>query len=280
MCSDCENDQPQCNYCGDSCFALCDDPDTCPCCWCPKHGGYETENGFEMFEECLNGRCRCECHDEIYEDNGWRWEAGVLKTDGKDGLPFKRNGVFPFLKLAGETRERIYGYTFLQDGNRQYSVNHRGTIHTALLHTCRKVYNEARHMPLTINRLCFATPVDNLEFLGFFLAPSVRPLFTGLDIELQYVDWPADACVAALRQLAKMPIAQINEIWLTLENQCDKINAARLGVPKKAISFALPKSLGDEIISLCEDSQRSCDSIDSQYTTTSLDTQHLLQLSM
>ncbi|KAL9627774.1 MAG: hypothetical protein Q9164_007496 [Protoblastenia rupestris] len=162
-----------------------------------------------MFEDCLNGRCRCECHDEIYEDNGWRWEAGVFKTDEKDGLPFERNGVFPFLKLAGETRERIYGYTFLQDGNRRYSVNHRGTIHTALLHTCREVYNEARHMPLTINRLCFATPVDTLEFLGFFLAPSVRPLFTGLDIELQYVDWPADACVAALRQLAKMPIAHL-----------------------------------------------------------------------
>ncbi|KAL9629680.1 MAG: hypothetical protein Q9164_006771 [Protoblastenia rupestris] len=312
-------------------------------------------------------------------------------------------------------------------------------------------------MPLNINRLCYATPVDALEFLGFCLAPSVRSLFTGLDIELRYVDWPADACVAALRQLAKMPIAHlgltvkgvyfaeafrgrscfvkriavlknlksfdlrlassygpykikkeieeemrcklikgyarkadidkegkaakvkrsassetdtkahnskkkakksrqtrlegpkphfgrghrlqkpgiqadmdgtrerarlslisthdqitkyavsldrdlatvkirledarkaaeavdesrfeklVNAIWLTLENQYDNVNAARLGVPKKAISFTLPKSLNDGTTSLCEDSQRSCDSMDSQYTVTSLDTQHLSQ---
>ncbi|KAL9628724.1 MAG: hypothetical protein Q9164_007163, partial [Protoblastenia rupestris] len=32
---------------------------------------------------------------------------------------------------------------------------------------------------------------------------------SNLDIELQYIDWPADACVAAIRQLAKMPIAHL-----------------------------------------------------------------------
>ncbi|KAK4696366.1 hypothetical protein P7C71_g1534, partial [Lecanoromycetidae sp. Uapishka_2] len=67
---------------------------------------------------------------------GIRFEAGVQYYED-DGPPFERKGVFPFMELPGEIREKIYGYTFLQEGlQRQHpSTKHRGFIHTNLLRT-------------------------------------------------------------------------------------------------------------------------------------------------
>ena len=145
----------------------------------------------------------------MFEDLGMRVEAGVLKHEEEDGLPYLRKGVFPFLKLPGEIREKVYDYAFLQDGKQRKCANHRGTIHTALLSTCRLINNEARNLPLTRNRLCFNSPIYALDFLGFHLAPTQRDLITGLHIEFSIGESCNSSWTLLLRELSKMPITHL-----------------------------------------------------------------------
>lgn len=166
--------------------------------------------GIEVFDDdhlddCMNDGCTCNCHAEIYDDIGIRFEAGVQK----DGPLYHREGVFLFLKLSGEMREKIYGFAFLQDGKQRKTASHRGSIHTALLGTCRQIYNEARHLPLTINKLCFASPLFALDFLGFLLAPTQRDLVTSLHIEFHIYDFSNSSWHPLMRELAKMPISHL-----------------------------------------------------------------------
>ena len=135
---------------------------------------------------------------------GYRFEAGVLFED--DGPLYKRRGIFPFLDLPGEIREQIYGFSFLQDGKQRKAASHRGSIHTALLGTCRQIYNEARHLPLTINTLCLSAN----EFLGFSLAPTQKDLVTSIHIEVNMMYFQKDSSWELLmRELAKMPISHL-----------------------------------------------------------------------
>lgn len=162
----------------------------------------------------MDEHCACNCHEDHREDLGYRFEAGVLKSDEEHGCPYEREGVFPFLKLPGEIRERIYGFSFLQDGEQRKSASHRGSIHTALLATCRQIYREARYLPLTINKLCFGSPLLAHDFLGFLLAPTQRDLVTSMHIEFPMRDFSNSSWQLLMRELIKMPI---NHLGLTIK---------------------------------------------------------------
>lgn len=214
MCSECGEDrEPICDFCGDSCFGGCDNPDVCRSCWhdncTPSESAFEDFDG-ELLEECMDEACACNCHAGFWEDSGFRFEAGVLKCLEDHGPPYERQGVFPFLKLPGEIREKIYRYSFLQDGKQRQSPSHRGSIHTALLGTCRLVYNEAHHLPLTINKLCFASPLFAHDFLGFLLAPMQRDLVTGMHIEYHFWEFWKSDWQLLMRELVKMPIKHLS----------------------------------------------------------------------
>ncbi|KAF6233854.1 hypothetical protein HO173_008066 [Letharia columbiana] len=213
MCSECGDvHEPLCSYCGESCYGECNDPDVCPSCWIPANDPDdfdEAEFIGEAFSGCIDERCICQCHETFFEDEGWWVEAGVLKMEDVDGLPYVRTGVFPFLKLPGEIRDKIYCSAFLQDGNQRKCASHRGNIHTALLGTCRQVYNEARHLPLTTNKLCFNSPIYAHDFLGFLLAPTQHDLVTGMHIEFYIGEFSNSSWALLLRELTKMPITHI-----------------------------------------------------------------------
>lgn len=212
MCSECgEDHEPVCSYCGDSCYGGCDNPDVCPSCWYEDCAPWIEDGDLgEALDECMEDNCNCNCYEGIWEDIGYRFEAGVLKHIHEHGAPYEREGVFPFLKLPGEIREKIYGLAFLQDGKQRKSASHRGSIHTALLGTCRQIYNEAHHLPLTINKLCFASPLFAHDFLGFLLSPTQRDLVTGLHIEFHMIDFSSNSSwQLLLRELTKMPISHL-----------------------------------------------------------------------
>ena len=213
MCSECgEQHEPLCSYCGEACFGGCDDPDVCPSCWVPANDPFlfdEEEFFGEAANGCFDDSCICQCHREMFLDLGMRVEAGVLKHEEEDGPPYLRKGVFPFLKLPGEIREKVYDYAFLQDGKQRKCSNHRGSIHTALLGTCRQINNEARNLPLTRNRLCFNSPLYALDFLGFQLASTQRDLVTGLDVEFYIGESSNSSWTLLLRELSKMPITHL-----------------------------------------------------------------------
>lgn len=212
MCSDCEEDEPVCFYCGACCLGECADPDTCATCWRDSHLDiwFVDEDVIDVIDECMRGGCTCKCHHDIWKECGIHYEGGVLFHEDDDPV-YKRSGVFKILALALELREKIYGFAFLQEGNQRYGPNHRGSIHTALLQTCRQVYTEAGHLPLTLNQLNFKGPIGAHDFFGFSLAPSIRHLVTSLHIEYHIAEHSAITQVwpLLLRVLTKMPITHL-----------------------------------------------------------------------
>ena len=168
MCSDCEDEGPGCSYCGDECYGSCDDPDSCPSCWSDREG-FPNDDQDEAVEVCLDMGCTCLCHgpDDYYS---------LAETAER-----KRN--FAFLNLPGEIRDRIYAFAITQEGEQRRTGYHRGTIHTAVLQTCRQINSEARHLPLTLNTLSFASPLYAVDFFGFKLQPKMKHLITGIHME-------------------------------------------------------------------------------------------------
>ena len=183
MCSDCDEAQPCCQYCGDTCFGSCEDPDSRSTCWLGKNSNDDVDSGDfdDNLDRCIEEECRCRCHEFIFKDQGIGPYAFLVDDDGNE---FERHGIFPLLSLLLELRECIYHYASLQDGNARRSRNHRGTIHTALLKTCRQVYHEAGHLPLASNHLCFNNPVHILDFLGFYTTPGMRMQLSSMVIEM------------------------------------------------------------------------------------------------
>ena len=107
MCSDCDAADFVCPWCGDDCSGICSDPDTCLSCWGDQFDD-DTDEDFEYLEyECADDDCHCNCHP---------W--GEREFLGSRVRSFKRKGVFPFLELPGETRQKIYSYAFAQCGAR------------------------------------------------------------------------------------------------------------------------------------------------------------------
>ena len=164
----------------------------------------------DTIDECEDAGCGCECHDDMHHDLGMRLEHGAWKIKEEDGPPFVRKGVFPFLQLPGELREKIYGFVFLQDGNRRNSSYHRGTIHTALLRTGRLIYQEAGNLPLSLNTLNFSSALYALNFFGFLLMPLQEYLVTSIHIEFFYHEFSSPSWELLLCQLGKMPITQLS----------------------------------------------------------------------
>ncbi|CAF9934442.1 hypothetical protein IMSHALPRED_009721 [Imshaugia aleurites] len=225
MCSECGQDgAPICDYCGDACFGRCGNPDACRSCWLynsfPEFEDYDDD---DELDKCIEESCACHCHEALWDDMEYRFDAGVRKCFEEHGPPYERQGVFPFLKLPGEIREKIYGYSFLQYGKQRRSPSHSGSIHTALLGTCRQIYNEAGHLPLTINKLCFGSPLFAHDFFGFQLAPTQRDLVTGMHIEFHMGEFSSSSWQLLMRELVKMPI---NHLGLTVKG----------GVPKEHFS--------------------------------------------
>lgn len=203
---------PICNYCGESCYGKCSDPDVCPSCWSRANDPFDFDEDDHLgtgLDDCMMDECICQCHEDMFKELGWRVEAGVVKTEDVHGLPYVREGVLPFLKLPGEIRRKIYFYAFLQDGKQRKYASHRGAIHTGLLGTCRQVYNEACHLPLSNNKLCFNSPVYAHDFLGFLLAPNQRDLVTGMHIEFYIGDFSNSTWTLLMRELTKMPITHL-----------------------------------------------------------------------
>lgn len=162
-------------------------------------------------DECIEENCLCGCHGETYAGLGIRSEHGALWNVNDVDYDFVREGVFPFLTLPGEIRDKIYGFAFLQDGNRRdfESQHHRGTIHTALLGTCRQVYKEAGHLPLSLNTINFSSALYGLEFLGFSLVPSRKELVTSVHMESYHNDFLDPGWQLLIKHLAKMPITHL-----------------------------------------------------------------------
>lgn len=163
----------------------------------------------DRLEDCMEDCCACKCHADLYDDVGIRFEAGVRICGDDEGPPYEREGIFPFLTLPGEIREKVYGFVFLQDGKQRKAASHRGSIHTALLGTCRHIYNEARHLPLTINKLCFGSSLFAHDFLGFLVAPTQRDLVTDMRVESYFFDLSSSSWQLLLRELVKMPISHL-----------------------------------------------------------------------
>ena len=101
---------PDCqqHFCGTNCGGTCDDPDTCEWCWvdlcCPTRD--------HDFSVCAVQPCPCTCHEE-------RDDTFTKTTNGSTGevefvpkrplrLACDRPGIFDFLKLPAEVRNKIY----------------------------------------------------------------------------------------------------------------------------------------------------------------------------
>ena len=68
---------------------------------------------FNEIDECIDTECPCSCHTTIdssdlirYDEEFTVWQHSAAQRAKR----YERKGVFPFLKLPGEVRDRIYRY--------------------------------------------------------------------------------------------------------------------------------------------------------------------------
>lgn len=183
MCSDCSDHEPECSFCGINCMGECEDPDRCPSCWNEEYyGDYDIEN-------CVGIDCDCDCHENDFEDAQHMFSVGVFPDfiSSEEVITIKpklRPGVFPFLKLPGELRNKVYHWNMKQYGEARRVPFFKGRIDTALLRTCRQINKEARHIPLSINTLSFVNPFHAYRFLGFGVVPSQKNLLKSVHVDV------------------------------------------------------------------------------------------------
>ena len=225
MCSDCEEHEPECGYCGLTCYGECDDPDKCPTCWFEEYfGDYDPEPCIERDDGVV---CECRCHVEVdsetLEDLLSDMGGGVyeqMKEDMSDKLnPKLQPGVFPFQKLPGELRDKIYGIHLKQYGNRRESPYYKGIIETALLSTCRQINKEARHLPLSINTLSFISPFQAYRFIGFKLLSSQKHLVKSIHVDVHgIVDFHGVFVHYLVAELGKLMLSHLS---ITLQGRIE-----------------------------------------------------------
>lgn len=217
MCLGCgeEEDDPTCAYCGVACFGTCDDPDRCPSCFLDDYLMIGFEDGEDEDEACLEQGCECYCHKRLAAHKAaWRKDEEEDNDEVmKDVVPAD-DSVFPFLKLPSEIRDQIYRFAISQDGEQRISSKyHRGTIHTAIVKTCRTIYKEAGHYPLTLNRLDFERPLYAVNYIGYCLSPATRPLFKKFNVETEWGSVHSDpAWQMMMKALDPLPITDIGLI--------------------------------------------------------------------
>lgn len=190
MCSDCEDFEPACSFCGLTCYGDCDDPDKCPTCWMGEH--LDDYDPAPCIERDDGTECECRCHfDEDIE--AWKdcfsddlqsvYEEMRAHRSGLSN-PKLQPGVFEFMNLPGEIRDKIYHYNLQQSGSYRKSPCFKGTIETALIKTCRQVNQEARHLPLSINTLSFISPFQAYSFLGFEVVPAQKQFVKSVHVDV------------------------------------------------------------------------------------------------
>ena len=222
MCSECEDAEVCCRFCGVTCGGTCDDPDSCPSCWTEEYFGESF--GEEELDGCYQGGCNCDCHGDWFNHH----LRPIVYSGLQDQTPFVRQGVFPFLMLAGELRDKIYHLVLQQTGKDRTSINFKGTVDTAILSTCRQINKEARHIPLTTTKLSFLTPFQALHFLGIQLAPNQRHLVKALHLQIN--GW-ADIYGVPLKHLmtefGKIPLKHLSvTVTGAIDMECFKKNSA------------------------------------------------------
>lgn len=207
MCFACEDGgELDCSFCGVACHGLCDDPDRCPSCW--------YEEFFDEYDDetCEGLECSCECHEIMAQ----------IIAETHDPCPHKpivatMPGVFPFLELPGELRDKIYHHSLTRYQGDRSSSFFRGTIYTALLSTCRQINREARHLPLSLNTFCFVDPLYAVRFIGFGLAPAQRQLVKSIQVDITGMGEFHELFSACLvPQLMKM---SLNHLSITIKGR-------------------------------------------------------------
>ena len=110
--------------------------------------------------------------------------------DDDDNLPQLRRGVFLFLELAGEIRNRIYRYSLVFE--KSFTVKFRfGISETGLLMVCRQIHIEAVPIFYQENEFRFPQAVFDVDDTLTKLETFFRmPLITVASLKNLYLDIP------------------------------------------------------------------------------------------
>lgn len=183
MCSDCG--EIQCSYCGEDCGGCCPDDETCPLCWTMDHYGEADE---EAWDYCAETDCDCSCHDDMDRldricvesmmgENVDETEMDTVMDAAGHVTKPKTNqtaqGIFPFMTLPTELRNKIYKYVLKQSGDlRKRSTPFlKGTIDTAILYTCRQINREGMRF-IAIPPISYTRLISFIQH-GIFLLQSI-----------------------------------------------------------------------------------------------------------
>ncbi|KAI9820193.1 MAG: hypothetical protein M1827_005815 [Pycnora praestabilis] len=196
MCRICE---PICVYCNQECGGYCNDPEKCPTCWVSEYYGNLDSKDSAIIDACIKNNCACGCHD--WDDDEW-----ALIEDEEP-----RAGVFPFLQLPGEIRNRIYGYALMASGKKRKSHTFKGKkIETAILKTNRQINKEARHIPLLINELSIVDPFHAEQLLTSIILPQQRQLINRVQVNVQgFIELNSPLFSLFCKELTKVPIPHL-----------------------------------------------------------------------
>lgn len=200
---------PRCGICGSRsclCFGFCSGTDTCRSC--EPEECHRADRSLYA-EVCEYDECYCVCHnfDPVYRYNVEDDDSSEIddpsesddyckchKVDSgmqpaaQEKQPMRAvKGPFTFLALPKEIRFEIYRLVIHQHGNGQHNPYFRGSTDTALLYTCRQIYQEVRHLPLTLTKLNFYDTLSALEFFACKIPVSVREYVNNVEIRV-YMD--------------------------------------------------------------------------------------------
>ena len=103
----------------------------------------------------------------------------------------------------------------------------------SLRNTC--INKEAKHVPLTINHLCFAGPLSTFHFLAFRLPSTVASLIKAIHIDYHYLGphhevrsliWKP----VCLSECGSLTICDFCKVWTLLITELAKMDISHLGL--------------------------------------------------
>ncbi|KAI9700848.1 MAG: hypothetical protein M1836_002218 [Candelina mexicana] len=146
----------------------------------------------QCYLDCQEEDCECQCHEEVeglmfHKDENGHTVAGT--DHGVKDKPSKtQQGLFPFLDLPTELRDKIYKYALKQSGRHRTSSFLRGRIDTAILYTCRQINLEGStgsSLPLGNNVPSFPNTFSAFHFVASGVAPTQKQLVRSLHVDIQ-----------------------------------------------------------------------------------------------